>query len=108
MKSILFINDNKAIRQEATDILKEEGYASIFADNYEEGISIISKNGRNVSLVILDINILVDSGIEIYDRIKDIDPNLPVVTTSTAGHYRPRLGSDKKMVRFGGNQVIYD
>ncbi len=108
MKSILFINDNKAIRQEATDILKEEGYASIFADNYEEGIEIITKNGRNVSLVILDINILVDSGIEIYDRIKDIDPNLPVVTTSTAGHYRPRLGSDKKMVRFGGNQVIYD
>lgn len=108
MKSILFINDNKAIRQEATDILNEEGYASIFADNYEEGISIISKNGKNVSLVILDINILVESGIEIYDRIKDIDPNLPVVTTSTAGHYRPRLGSDRKMVRFGGNQVSYD
>ena len=108
MKSILFINDNKAIRQEATDILKEEGYASIFADNYEEGISIISKNGKNVSLVILDINILVESGIDIYDQIKDIDPNLPVVTTSTAGHYRPRLGSDKKLVRFGDNQVIYD
>ena len=77
MKSILFINDNKAIRQEAAEILIEEGYNSIFADDYEEGIEVIKSRDNKVSLVILDINILVDKGIEIYDHIKEVDPNLP-------------------------------
>ena len=40
-------------------------------------------------LVTLDIGLLSREGFEIYDRIKEINPNLPVVTTSTAGHYRP-------------------
>jgi len=108
MKTILFINDNKNIRQEATDILLEEGYASLFADSCREGADVLNKHIDDVVMVILDINLLVEHGIEIYDEIKAINPNLPVVTTSTAGHYRPRLGSDKKLVRYARGDVDYD
>lgn len=108
MKTILFINDNKNIRQEATDVLLEDGYASIFADSCKQGAQMLNEHIDDVVMVILDINLLVEHGIEIYDEIKVINPKLPVVTTSTAGHYRPRLGSDKKMVRYGEGDVNFD
>jgi len=108
MKSILFIYGDNSIQKEASDILLEEGYSSLFADNYRDGIRLITENRSSVVMVILDINLLVDSGIDIYDMIKEIDPNLPVVTTSTAGHYRPKLGTDRKLVRYGKDIVGYD
>ncbi|MCD4784807.1 MAG: response regulator [Candidatus Eremiobacteraeota bacterium] len=108
MKTILFINDNKNIRREATDILLEDGYASIFADNCSQGAQMLNEHIDGVVMVILDINLLVEHGIEIYDEIKAINPNLPVVTTSTAGHYRPRLGSDKKLVKYSEGDVNFD
>ncbi|MCE1248092.1 MAG: response regulator [Firmicutes bacterium] len=108
MKKILFINKNQDIRQEASDILQEEGYESVFTDNCRLALDLIKDNRGHFVMVILDINELVDWGIEIYDQIKDIDANLPVVTTSTSGHYRPRLGSDRKLVNYGSGQVLYD
>jgi two-component system, cell cycle sensor histidine kinase and response regulator CckA len=100
MKTILFINREESIREEATRILLEEGYDSLFARNYAEALDFIRDGKKRIVMVILDINLLVEGGIEIYDRIKEINPNLPVVTTSTAGHYRPRLGADCGSVKF--------
>lgn len=108
MKTILFINPDHNIREEAAHILKDEGYVSLFADNCRQGVEMTKRHLSELVMVILDINLLVEEGIEVYDRIKDINPNLPVVTTSTAGHYRPRLGAEKKPVKFCGGDVRFD
>lgn len=100
MKTILFINKNEDIKAEAEEILIEEGYATLFTPDYETAVTHIKDSEKNVVMVILDIDVLVDDGIDIYDRIKEINPNLPVVTTSTAGHYRPSLGADEKKVKY--------
>jgi DNA-binding NtrC family response regulator len=91
LKTILFLCNKEGIQDEATRILQEEGYQSLFASSYDQAVEYAGDEARSVAMVILDIDMLVDGGIEIYDRIKDINPDLPVVTTSTAGHYRPRL-----------------
>ncbi len=100
-KTILFINQREDIKEEATKILEEEGYATLFTADYDQAIEYITDKEKNVVMVILDINMLVDEGVDIYDRIKEINPNLPVVTTSTAGHYRPVLGAEEKTINFG-------
>ncbi|MCG8419173.1 MAG: sigma-54 dependent transcriptional regulator [Proteobacteria bacterium] len=91
---ILIVDDEKNIRRALRMVLEGEGYAVVEAANVEEAERVLTRDGQ-VDLVLLDVKLGDDNGIELLGRIKarstdddtsslSFDPDIPVVMIS--GH----------------------
>ncbi len=83
MKKILIIDDEKYILDSLKDALEDEGYFVLTALSGYEGIKIIQTEHPDV--VLLDIWLKDIDGIEVLKRVKDYDPDLPVIMISGHG-----------------------
>ena len=81
--TILITDDEKSIRNTLREILEFENYNIMEAENGEKAISTIQK--EKIDLVVLDIKMQGMDGIEVLEKIKKIDPGLPVVMISGHG-----------------------
>jgi two-component system, NtrC family, nitrogen regulation response regulator NtrX len=93
---ILVVDDERDIRELVAGILEDEGHDVRVAANSSEALDAISE--RRPSLVILDIW-LQDSpldGIEILDRIRASDGELPVVMISGHGTVETAVAAIQK------------
>ena len=79
---ILIIDDEKAIRKTASDILKTCGYSVMEAKNGLEGVNIYKENKNSIKAVILDMIMPEMSGKEAYLLLKEINPDIKVILTS--------------------------
>lgn len=79
---ILIVDDEEAIRESLTEIFDEEGYSPISASNAKEAEEQLSSN---VSVVILDIKLGEDNGIDLLKEIKKDYPQIPVIMVSGHG-----------------------
>jgi CheY-like chemotaxis protein len=77
MKSILFADDNKNIREFCRQELEDEGYRILLARDGVEAVLLAQK--EHLDLAILDINMPVLGGFEAAQRIKAIARSMPVV-----------------------------
>jgi CheY-like chemotaxis protein len=77
MKSILFADDNKSIREFCRQELEDEGYRILLARDGVEAVLLAQK--EHFDLAILDINMPVLGGFEAAQRIKAIARSIPVV-----------------------------
>jgi two-component system NtrC family response regulator len=77
MKSILFADDNKNIREFCKQELEAEGYRVLLASDGEEAVRLAKYGG--VNLAILDVRMPGVDGVEAAERIKAISPAIPVV-----------------------------
>ncbi len=80
--TVLVVDDEEGIRQSLGDILEDEGYEVISAENGSDAMSIIETDSPD--LVFLDIWLPDRDGIEILEEIRTKKPTLPVVMIS--GH----------------------
>jgi two-component system nitrogen regulation response regulator NtrX len=80
--TVLVVDDEEGIRQSLGDILEDEGYEVISAENGSDALSIIDTDSPD--LVFLDIWLPDRDGIEILEEIRTKKPTLPVVMIS--GH----------------------
>jgi len=80
--TVLVVDDEEGIRQSLGDILEDEGYEVISAENGSDALSIIETDSPD--LVFLDIWLPDRDGIEILEEIRTKKPTLPVVMIS--GH----------------------
>lgn len=80
--TVLVVDDEEGIRQSLGDILEDEGYEIISAENGRDALSIIETDSPD--LVFLDIWLPDRDGIEILEEIRTKKPTLPVVMIS--GH----------------------
>ena len=67
MKTILVIEDNAAICENACEILEQEGYRAIFALNGKEGIGLAKQNRPD--LILCDIMMPGEDGFEVFDAL---------------------------------------
>jgi DNA-binding NtrC family response regulator len=76
-KDILIVDDEELICFVLANLFKVHGFATRTASRGEEALSMIAE--RAPSLVVMDIRMPGLSGFDVLLRVKQIDPNIPVV-----------------------------
>ena len=78
--SILYVEDEKAIQEELSDVLQYFCEELFLANNGENGLELYKKH--NPSLIITDIQMPIMSGIELSKAIKELNPDVPIIFTT--------------------------
>jgi len=78
-KTILIAEDESAVRFVATKILEQAGYQVIPVEDGEEAMKVLLEHIHEIDLVILDVVMPKLGGKEVYENIKKIRSDLPVL-----------------------------
>ena len=79
---VLVIDDEEPVREAVCDILEIEDIEVITAENGLNGIEQFEKNHRDLDLVLLDLSMPGLGGVETFQRLQEINPNVPVLMSS--------------------------
>lgn len=94
---ILIIEDEKSIRSFTKKTLEEIGYEVIEAVDGIEAIEIYKREKDNLDLVILDLILPKLNGIDVFKRIKELNPAQKVIISTGYGlksHLEELFGKD--------------
>jgi len=80
--TILVIDDEEMLRELVRSALTHYGYTVLLAQNGQEGLEIVRKYRTAISLILLDMTMPVMSGEETLRRLKQIEPDIPVILCS--------------------------
>lgn len=80
MATILIIDDEASIRLLYEDVLTEQGHHVLTAESGSEGLQKLQE--QPADLVILDIKLKSESGLDVLQRIVRQHPGLPVILCS--------------------------
>src|SRR6188768_144342 len=94
MPDILLIEDEKAIRKTLSEILSYEGYKIEEAGDGEEGLRKFKE--KTFDVVLCDIKMPNVDGIEFLDKVRDINPDVPVIMISGHGTIETAVEAVKK------------
>ena len=81
-ETVLFVDDEEAIREVGEELLQAMGYSVLLARDGKEAIELYEKNGDNIDIVLLDIVMPRMGGSEVYEKMKEINPNIKVLLLS--------------------------
>jgi PAS domain S-box-containing protein len=81
-ETILLVDDENIIIEVTQEILEELGYRVLIACNGEDALEIYEKSQREIDLVILDMIMPGIGGGEVYDRLKEMNPEVAVILSS--------------------------
>jgi signal transduction histidine kinase/CheY-like chemotaxis protein len=81
-RKVLLVDDEPMIRSSGKRILKYLGCDVLLACNGAEAVDVVEKDGTGIDLVILDIAMPVMDGTECFYKLRDIDPQLPIIISS--------------------------
>ena len=85
--NVLFVEDEKLIRESLHKYLKKSG-ANVFSSrNGNDGYKEFKNNYEKLNLVILDINLPGLNGVELYHKIKTILPKIPILFITGYSEY---------------------
>ncbi|MEJ2634540.1 MAG: PAS domain S-box protein [Calditrichia bacterium] len=79
---ILYIEDEKEIRDFSTIILKEYEYTVIPAASAKEALEVFKKEKGNFDLIFSDVVLPDGNGIQLVEKLLESAPELPVLFTS--------------------------
>ncbi|MCK5162885.1 MAG: sigma-54-dependent Fis family transcriptional regulator [Desulfobacula sp.] len=83
MENILIVDDEKNYPMIIGELLGEEGYTSLTASSGMEALDIL--NNELIDLVLTDVNMPGMSGIQLLEKIKEINPDIPVIIMTAYG-----------------------
>jgi nitrogen-specific signal transduction histidine kinase/CheY-like chemotaxis protein len=83
--TILFIDDEEALRRLAQSALERNGWHVLLAGNGAEGVRLFQEYRESITAVILDMTMAVMGGEEALDRMKTIHPAVPVIVSTGYG-----------------------
>ena len=83
METILIVDDEKHYRLILSEVLQEEGYHSFTAASGMEALDILKS--QIIDLVLTDVKMPGMTGIDLLDKIKEINPDLPVIIMTAFG-----------------------
>jgi CheY-like chemotaxis protein len=89
MKRILVVDDEASIRLLFKEELEDEGYAVELAEGGEEALEKLGTSKPD--LVTLDLKMPGMEGMEVLERIREKDKDLPVVICTAYGEYKRDL-----------------
>lgn len=83
MERILIIDDNKSTTDALTQIVTEKGLRALTTANAEDGYRLYKKN--DTDLIITDMNLPGESGIDLLRHIREEDDSVPVIVITAFG-----------------------
>ncbi len=76
-KKIMVLDDDEQIRRSLLKLLQTEGYEVRLAAEGQEALEQLGR--ERVDLLLLDLNLPVRSGWEIFERVTSANPLLPII-----------------------------
>ena len=81
-ETILLVDDEDVIIEVSLEILNALGYQVLTARSGKEAIEVYKKNKDKIDIIILDMIMPDMGGGKVYDRIKEINPDIKVLLSS--------------------------
>jgi CheY-like chemotaxis protein len=81
-ETVLMVDDEEAVLEAGKDLLEALGYTVLIAKDGKEGIHVYRTNQNDIDLVLLDIVMPGMGGGKVYDRLKEINPEIKVILSS--------------------------
>jgi DNA-binding NtrC family response regulator len=97
---ILIIDDEAAIRESLETLLSLEGFTVSIARDGASGLELLSRN--QYDLLLLDLALPGESGIDLLPRILEMQPNLPVIMITAYG----TVGNVVDAIRAGAENFV--
>lgn len=97
---ILIIDDENAIRESLETLLTLEGFTVTLAFDGVSGLEMLSRN--DYDLLLLDLALPGESGIDLLPRIVEMQPNLPVIMITAYG----TVGNVVDAIRAGAENFV--
>jgi len=97
---ILIIDDEEAIRESLDTLLTLEGFSVSTAADGPAGMDLLSRN--EYDLLLLDLALPGQSGIDLLPRIVEMQPNLPVIMITAYG----TVGNVVDAIRAGAENFV--
>ncbi len=91
MAKILIVDDEPALRLLYSDELTEAGYEVVTAADCSEAAQLLK--ARDIDLVVLDIQIKQESGLDMLQKIVQEQKELPVILCSAYNCYKDDFSS---------------
>ncbi|MBT3879861.1 MAG: response regulator [Candidatus Scalindua sp.] len=86
---VMVVDDDDSVLKTTTLILEEEGY---LVEAFSTGKEAIDKFNNNIHAIVLDINMPDLTGLQVFKKIKSINPYVPIIfhtgTTAKQGERR--------------------
>ncbi|NLI91597.1 MAG: response regulator [Peptococcaceae bacterium] len=79
-RRLLIVDDNRGVRFLLRELLSTEGYEVLEAANGRE--ALFYSTNSDLSLVLLDVKMPGMTGLEVLDKLKSSNPDLPVILMS--------------------------
>lgn len=79
---VLVIDDEASIREVLGDLLPEEGYQVILAQNGYDGLEKFQKHQQQIGLILLDMKMPGMNGAQTLAAIRELDRTVPVILCS--------------------------
>ncbi|MBN2082031.1 response regulator [bacterium] len=80
--AVLVADDEDIVRNVMVQMLKKMGYEVFAVDNGADAIDIFRDNQSRIDLVIFDLTMPRMSGVELYEQIRVINPEIKTMLTS--------------------------
>lgn len=77
--TVLYVEDEEILREEISSLLDGFFQKVFTASNGEEALEIYEKNIDEIDIIITDVNMPKMNGIELTSRVRERDPELPIL-----------------------------
>ena len=81
-ETILVAEDDETVLALAARVLEQAGYSVLTALDGEEGLALFEENADEIDMVLIDVVMPKLSGKQMYSRISQLKPDLPVLFSS--------------------------
>ena len=81
-ETVLLVDDEELIIKVGKTMLEKLGYVVVVAGNGREAIDMLTRSKERVDLVVLDLIMPGMDGAKTFERIRRIDPTMPVLLSS--------------------------
>src|ERR1700677_4021827 len=93
MQRILVIDDDAALRYTLEAVLSDAGFAVETADSGEKGLAAFETRGSDV--VLTDLAMPEMDGMQVLERLRALDPSVPVLMLTAHGSERVAVSGRK-------------
>jgi PAS domain S-box-containing protein len=107
-ETILLAEDEEGLRNLATDVLNHLGYTVLQAKDGEAAVQLYVEHREKIDLLLLDVMMPRLGGPEAYERIREIDPEIPLIfmTGYSPDIVASRFVNQNDLIRESGAMVI--
>jgi len=81
-ETVLFVDDEDVILDIGQRLLEKLGYKALIAKSGKKAIKLYKKDKEKIDMVILDMTMPDMGGGKVYDRLKEINPDIKVLLSS--------------------------